>query len=225
MALPWEQAEKLLRRRGMQSPGESRVARFDPQHLISLQFLLWHLCMQRWQPKITAVCREEEGKCCVDSACLRGIPEASPQCPPKTRQGVIFRENTKNTWQCWFLSPVTPELSCCCFTAPSAPAWAQTPCLEPAHTSQWVMCPLRPLQKHKRRNNLCFLRRASAGRLGHNGHWRCRTPTPSPQDFTALKIQGLSHHPISSFVVADSQKYQNVYKQGRLPLTQSNSAF
>lgn len=107
MPLPWEQAEKLFRRRGMQSPEESRVARLDPQCSISLKFLLWHFCMQRWQPKITAVCREDEGKCCVNSACLSEGP-LKPPLSAHPRQGrASSSEKTRGSPDFCPLSPLS----------------------------------------------------------------------------------------------------------------------
>lgn len=76
----------LFRRRGMQSSEESTVVRLDPPCSISLKFLLWHLCMQRWQPKMMAVCREDEEKCCVDSTCL-SERSLKPPLSARPRQG------------------------------------------------------------------------------------------------------------------------------------------
>jgi len=51
----------LFGRRGTHSLEKSREARLDPS-VPSLKFLLQNLCMQRWQPKIIIVYRENGRK-------------------------------------------------------------------------------------------------------------------------------------------------------------------
>lgn len=137
--------------------------------------------MQWWQPKILCIykMRMEEQCCTLAPPVSQRDPSGSSLwCPRQSR-----RVTSRITRRTRFLSIFTLELSCCCFTATSAPILAQTLLLEPSNISQWVMCTFRPLQKtlmcREEEIYLCFPRTALAERLRNNRLWPQEDTNPT----------------------------------------------
>lgn len=104
--------------------------------------------------------------------------------PSKTRQGVIFRNNTQESC---FLSPLTLELSRHWFTVTSAAIHAQT-LLKPSNISQWVIGTFRPLQKTQEEIYICFPAEPWQKGSGTTGIGHGRHQPHIHKSFTAVKV-------------------------------------